>query len=178
MRNAVRRSSTTSATCVAARAPFLGAHAFRRSTAALLPGLTHPEVRLRTRFRGAGRRCVAGFSRRCLPRLQRAPRMPVIVPADMMSKAARERLANPSAGAVLARWPGMPPDHLLHVGEDFNVSHMETKVKELSQKNRQPAPMHRPSVSGRIAALRQSRRPVRLQKMRRMNQPGHRPGDE
>jgi hypothetical protein len=40
--------------------------------------------------------------------------MPVIMPADMMSETARERLATPSAGAVLAQWPGMPPDHLLH----------------------------------------------------------------
>ncbi len=54
--------------------------------------------------------------------------MPVMVPADMMSETARERLANPSAGTVLARWPGMPPDHLLHGSEDYTVSELETKV--------------------------------------------------
>ena len=42
----------------------------------------------RTRFRGAGA-LVAGVSRRRQPRFQRAPRTPVIVPADMMSDTAR-----------------------------------------------------------------------------------------
>ena len=65
-----------------------GALACRRSTAVLPLGLTHPKVRRRTRFRGAGA-LVAGVSRRRQPRLQRAPRTPVIVPADMMSDTAR-----------------------------------------------------------------------------------------
>ena len=65
-----------------------GALACRRSTAVLPLGLTHPKVRSRTRFRGAGA-LVAGVSRRRQPRLQRAPRTPVIVPADMMSDTAR-----------------------------------------------------------------------------------------
>ena len=46
---------------------------------------------------------MAGVSRRRRPRLQRAPRVPVIMPADMMSETARERPAKPPAGAVLAR---------------------------------------------------------------------------
>ena len=65
-----------------------GALACRRSTAVLPLGLTHPKVRRRTRFRGAGSK-MAGVSRRRQPRLQRAPRTPVIVPADMMSDTAR-----------------------------------------------------------------------------------------
>src|SRR5487761_929895 len=65
-----------------------GALACRRSTAVLPLGLTHPKVRSRTRFRGVGA-SMAGVSRRRQPRLQRAPRAPVIVPADMMSDTAR-----------------------------------------------------------------------------------------
>src|SRR6185437_12865809 len=65
-----------------------GALACRRSTAVLPLGLTHPKVRSRTRFRGAGS-TMAGVSRRRRPRLQLAPRTPVIVPADMMSDTAR-----------------------------------------------------------------------------------------
>ena len=65
-----------------------GALACRRSTAVLPLGLTHPKVRRRTRFRGAGA-SMAGVSRRRQPRLQRAPRTPVIVPADLMSDTAR-----------------------------------------------------------------------------------------
>src|SRR5581483_122726 len=65
-----------------------GALACRRSTAVLPLGLTHPKVRSRTRFRGAGA-SMAGVSRRRQPRFQRAPRTPVIVPADMMSNTAR-----------------------------------------------------------------------------------------
>ncbi len=61
--------------------PAQGALACRRSTAALPLGLAHPKVRLRTMFRGASA-YVAGVSRRRSLRLQRAPRMPVIVPAD------------------------------------------------------------------------------------------------
>src|SRR5579863_3113996 len=60
---------------------------------------------------------VAGVSRRRPPRLQRAPRTPVIMPADMMSETARERRARPPAGAVLARRSGLPPGRLLHRGE-------------------------------------------------------------
>ena len=47
-----------------------------------------PRCGRRTRFRGAGA-TMAGVSRRRQPRLQRAPRTPVIVPADMMSDTAR-----------------------------------------------------------------------------------------
>ena len=65
-----------------------GALACRRSTAALPLGLTHPKVRRRTRFRGVGAK-MAGVSRRRQPRFQRAPRTPVIVPADLMSNTAR-----------------------------------------------------------------------------------------
>ncbi len=70
--------------------PGQGALACRRSTAVLPRGLTHPLVRLRTRLRGAST-TMAGISRRRRPRLQRAPRTPVIVPAGMMSDTARAR---------------------------------------------------------------------------------------
>ena len=50
--------------------PAQGALACRRSTPVLPLGLTHPKVRHRTRFRGAGAK-VAGVSRRRQPRLQR-----------------------------------------------------------------------------------------------------------
>jgi hypothetical protein len=46
-----------------------------------------------------------------------------------MPEAARERFATPSAGTVLARWPGMPPDHLLHEGEEADVIETVTYVK-------------------------------------------------
>ena len=65
-----------------------GALACRRSTAVLPLGLTHPKVRRRTRFRRIGSK-MAGVSRRRQPRFQRAPRTPVIVPADVMSDTAR-----------------------------------------------------------------------------------------
>ena len=68
------------------------------------------------------------------PGYSEAPRMPVIMPADMMSEAAREQPAKPSAGAVLARCPGLPPGHLLHEGEDHDLSQIgtmsRTKVTE------------------------------------------------
>jgi hypothetical protein len=70
--------------------PAQGALACRRSTAVLPKGLTHPLVRSRTRLRGANT-MMAGISRRHRPRLQRAPRTPVIVPAGMMSETARAR---------------------------------------------------------------------------------------
>src|SRR5579863_5376821 len=85
---------------------------------------------------------VAGVSRRRPPRLQRAPRTPVIMPADMMSETARERRARPSAGAVLARRSGLPPDRLLHGGEDpasiINGDNVKDKVTKMMIRDRGP----------------------------------------
>src|SRR5579863_4533745 len=90
--------------------PAQGALACRRSTAVLPKGLTHPLVRLRTRLRGANA-MMAGISRRRRLRLQRAPRAPVIVPAGMMSKAARARRRRnlrPRAPHPAPRQPSSP----------------------------------------------------------------------
>ncbi|HWB53154.1 MAG TPA: hypothetical protein VG722_03145, partial [Tepidisphaeraceae bacterium] len=62
------------------------------------------------------------------------PRVPVIMPADMMSETARERPAKPPAGAVLARRSGLPPDHLLHEGEDYVLITNGDNVKKKSRK--------------------------------------------
>jgi len=95
--------------------PAQGALACRRSTAVLPLGLTHPKVRPRTRFRGADA-TMAGNSRRRRPRLQRAPRRPVIVPADMMSETARARRRRnprPRAPRLAPRQPSSPADVLV-----------------------------------------------------------------
>ena len=86
-----------------------GALACRRSTAVLPLGLTHPKVRSRTRFRGTGP-TMAGVSRRRQPRLQRAPRTPVIVPADMMSDTARVQRGR----TLCARAPHLAPASRSH----------------------------------------------------------------
>lgn len=87
-----------------------------------------------------------GVSRRCRPGYSDAPRMPVIMPADMMSETAREWLARPSAGAVLARRSGLPPDRLLHEGEDYlaitNKDNVKHKVSEMTIYLRMPARLH------------------------------------
>ena len=75
-----------------------GALASRRSTAALAR-LLHL-TQLQARFSGTR-------SKRALPALScpspvKAPHAPAVVPADMMPKAARERIANPRAGTALA----------------------------------------------------------------------------
>ncbi len=95
--------------------PAQGALACRRSTAVLPRGLTHPLVRLRTRLRGAST-TMAGISRRRRPRLQRAPRTPVIVPAGMMSDTARARKRRNSrsrAPRSRSRQPSSPAGVLL-----------------------------------------------------------------
>ena len=89
--------------------PAQGALACRRSTPVLPLGLTHPKVRHRTRFRGAGAK-VAGVSRRRQPPLQRAPRTPVIVPADMMSDTARVQRGR----TLCARAPHLAPASRSH----------------------------------------------------------------
>ena len=87
-----------------------GALACRRSTAVLPLGLTHPKVRRRTRFRRIGSK-MAGVSRRRQPRSQRAPRTPVIVPADMMSDTARVQRGR----TLCARAPHLAPASRSHL---------------------------------------------------------------
>jgi hypothetical protein len=60
--------------------------------------------------------------RRALPRFScpspaEAPRAPVVVPADMMPEAARERTANPPAGTAPAPRSGVPREHVPHMSE-------------------------------------------------------------
>src|SRR3984885_15828577 len=62
-------------------------------------------------------------------RLQRCTSRAGLSAGGLMPEAARERFATPSAGTVLARWPGMPPDHLLHEGEEADVIETVTYVK-------------------------------------------------
>jgi len=120
MRNAVRRGSS-SAACAA------GAPCRARSPSGVPPRLCPWDSRIPRCDPGPGfaerAPSLAGVSRRRPPRLQRAPRVPVLMPADMMSETARERPAKPSAGAVLARRSGLPPDRLLHAGEDCAPTH-------------------------------------------------------
>src|ERR1700728_513311 len=120
MRNAERRSLTNlrNLRCGARPAGRARLPAFHRGSRPRDSRI--PRTQLRARFRGAGA-VVVGVLPQRRPRLQRAPRTPVMVPADMMSRAARERTANPSAGTGLAQWPGVPPDHLLYVSEDFDI---------------------------------------------------------
>ena len=82
--------------------------------------------------------------------------MPVIMPADMMSEPARERLAIPSAGAVLARQPGLPPGHLLHRrGLYGTINRDNVKDKVTEKMNLFAAP---DSTPGRRVPSRQTNR--------------------
>ena len=84
-------------------APLRGQHAFRRSTAALARG-THASQRLNL---GQASRDTApkaaGYPRQRRPRLQRAPRMSVIVPAGMIPEPPESKGDEPPpAGTALA----------------------------------------------------------------------------
>jgi hypothetical protein len=96
----------------------------------LLPkGLTHPEG---SALGHASRDAVAeraGVLPAAPARLQRCTSRAGLSAGGLMPEAARERFATPSAGTVLARWPGMPPDHLLHEGEEADVTEVGTSVK-------------------------------------------------
>ena len=90
-----------------------GALACRRSTAALPLELTHPKVQPGPGF--AEQAPVGGgVSRRRSPRFQRAPRMPVIMPADMMSEPPGSNGDEPFARGhrTRPRRPKSPPDVL------------------------------------------------------------------
>ena len=116
-----------------------GALACRRSTAVLPLGLTHPKVRSRTRFRGAGA-SMAGVSRRRQPRLQRAPRTPVIVPADMMSDTARVQRGR----TLCARAPHPAPASRSH---RLTSLHEEREAGAFSRRARRVKPNHLARVS-------------------------------
>ena len=116
-----------------------GALACRRSTAVLPLGLTHPKVRSRTRFRGTGP-TMAGVSRRRQPRLQRAPRTPVIVPADMMSDAARVQRGR----TLCARAPHPAPASRSH---RLTSLHEEREAGAFSRRARKVKPNHLARVS-------------------------------
>jgi hypothetical protein len=111
-----------------------GALACRRSTAVLPLGLTHPKVRRRTRFRGADA-SMAGVSRRRQPRLQRAPRTPVIVPADMMSDTARVQRGR----TLCARAPRRAPASRSH---RLTSLHEEREARAFIPKKRRVKPNH------------------------------------
>ena len=74
----------------------------------LLPTGVSPRAQLQARLPGT-------WSGRALPALScpspvKAPHAPAVVPESMMPKAARERIANPRAGAALAPSSGLPPE--------------------------------------------------------------------
>ena len=88
-----------------------GALVYRRSTAALARGLSPLSLSSRPGLLGRGREHV--FARRALPAPScpspvEAPHAPAVVPESMMPKAARERGANPPAGAALAPLSKVP----------------------------------------------------------------------
>ena len=116
-----------------------GALACRRSTAVLPLGLTHPKVRRRTRFRGVGA-TMAGVSRRRQPRLQRAPRTPVIVPADMMSDTARVQRGR----TLCSRAPHLAPASRSH---RLTSLHEEREAGAFSRRARRVKPNHLARVS-------------------------------
>src|SRR5579872_3949985 len=116
-----------------------GALACRRSTAVLPLGLTHPKVRSRTRFRGIGPK-MAGVSRRRQPRLQRAPRTPVIVPADMMSDTARAQRGR----TLCSRAPHLAPASRSH---RLTSLHEEREAGAFSRRARRVKPNHLARVS-------------------------------
>ena len=111
-----------------------GALACRRSTAVLPLGLTHPKVRRRTRFRGVGAK-MAGVSRRRQPRFQRAPRTPVIVPADLMSDTARVQRGR----TLCARAPHPAPASRSH---RLTSLHEEREARAFIPKKRRVKPNH------------------------------------
>jgi hypothetical protein len=79
-RNAVRRCSVTTATCGLRHAPY-GARTSSGVPPRLLPkGVIVPKAQLRPGFTRQAPK-VAGYPRQRRPRLQRAPRTPVLVPA-------------------------------------------------------------------------------------------------
>ena len=83
----------------------------------LSKGLTHPLAQRRTRLRGAGAVDVGVLPQRRL-RFQRAPRMPVIVPAGMMSKPPECRGDEPPArGHRNSLRQTESPAGVLHVSE-------------------------------------------------------------
>ena len=65
------------------------------------PGRTHPPL-AQLQFPRFLRPDLAGVTRFDLSRVYRAPRRPVVVPAERWPRAARERFARPRAGTALA----------------------------------------------------------------------------
>jgi hypothetical protein len=66
------------------------------------PGRTHPPL-AQLQFPRFLRPDLAGVTRFDLSRVYRAPRRPVVMPAERWPRAARERFARPRAGTALAR---------------------------------------------------------------------------
>jgi hypothetical protein len=133
-RKAERRQTRSHLLALRQARTLQGALACRRSTAVLPLGLTHPKVRSRTRFRGVGA-SMAGVSRRRQPRLQRAPRTPVIVPADMMSDTARVQRGR----TLCARAPHPAPASRSH---RLTSLHEEREARAFIPSARQVKPNH------------------------------------
>jgi hypothetical protein len=138
-RKAERRQTRSHLLALRQARTLQGALACRRSTAVLPLGLTHPKVRSRTRFRGIGP-TMAGVSRRRQPRLQRAPRTPVIVPADMMSDTARVQRGR----TLCARAPHPAPASRSH---RLTSLHEEREAGAFSRRVRRVKPNHLARVS-------------------------------
>ena len=85
---------------------FRGALAFRRSAAALARANASPLAQLQ--FPRFLRPDLAGVTRFDLSQVYRAPRRPVVVPAERWPRAARERMANPLSYRFVGSSPASP----------------------------------------------------------------------
>jgi hypothetical protein len=108
----------------------IGALAFRRSTAVLTEVSRPRHFDFRPGFLGRGPR--RRYPPCACPSPAEAPRAPVVVPADMMPEAARERFARPPAGTAPAPHLRSHPECVPSMGGLFvQLSH----PSPLSRKN-------------------------------------------
>jgi hypothetical protein len=97
------------------------------------PGRTHPAL-AQLQFPRFLRPGSTGVTRFRLSAVYRAPRRPVVVPAERWPRAARERFARPSAGAALAPHFGPHPECALGMSKlRQHVTCSETVVKNASR---------------------------------------------
>jgi hypothetical protein len=114
------------------------------------PGRTHPPL-AQLQFPRFLRPELTGVTRFALSRVYRAPRRPVVMPAERWPRAARERFARPRAGTALAphldRIRNAPFDER---DSSHYVSKMGTNVKNTSPKmKRAPSPSSSPGLTRR-----------------------------